>query len=684
MDDDDPNQALIALIRKEYNQVAEQSDTASVLDMLHAAEATLRTAEEQSLEVGGSLPASIIQHRDELLELRRKIEAAHQVLAPGGFAERMARANAALRLFPGDSVLERLQQHLLKQQSARIPELLAQADEAHERDDRRAELALLRRVLEINPHLPQIQARFSRIRERHILEERIRKAEASALVPGLSAPAARDALWQTLELFLKPEFALAPSVREPLVELLMLAQQDARLALARPEQYTRALELHRRLERQDDWLARRAASIIRRWLPLVRDVAARGLLSSLAAIGDVLQAYRIALHYRRSKPDDPQALDLLAHADASLRRALSSMARRQLVRTRRTLEQGEYQAANENLDKLEQFYAPIAQEFPQFLHDLDDGEIGDLQYEVAHLRRDAAVLEELDRQARMLLDRASQETEPERLVELDRQLGSLTGLERLPELKQEAERLHVRVSEERAQHVRALHRQAIANARMVDELAVTSDELRRQREELFLLGQQLDWALLTPSEREDLDATIEALYAHEQALQHPLEQKVIPATIDPEAAYHPSRQPETAPMTRDLVLQLDHDFQIRPDSVELATLMDALQVGQGTPEELRQVRSLVIRGKFRQARRLLDGLTNNGDTEPQRQEVRRLLDDLEASYRSATTYPIRDLIRDGRYQEALRLCQNALRQIESDTLYADLLALQSDIQAHLV
>jgi hypothetical protein len=123
---------------------------------------------------------------------------------------------------------------------------------------------------------------------------------------------------------------------------------------------------------------------------------------------------------------------------------------------------------------------------------------------------------------------------------------------------------------------------------------------------------------------------------------------------------------------------LEDALALRPDDPIAVNLQPELGREQEANALLRQARDAIYNGKFIDARRLIQAANENASPTLLR-EVQRLLEDLEAAYRANTVYPIRDLLRDERYREALRRCNEALKQVESDMLRADLVDLGANI-----
>lgn len=112
-------------------------------------------------------------------------------------------------------------------------------------------------------------------------------------------------------------------------------------------------------------------------------------------------------------------------------------------------------------------------------------------------------------------------------------------------------------------------------------------------------------------------------------------------------------------------------LDLRPDDPIAANLHTTLTRENEANELLRQARTQIYGGKFPEAQRLIQAAEIQAGT-PLLAEVKRQLEDLEGAYRANTTYPIRDLLRDERFPEALRRCREALKFVQSDLLRADL------------
>lgn len=94
---------------------------------------------------------------------------------------------------------------------------------------------------------------------------------------------------------------------------------------------------------------------------------------------------------------------------------------------------------------------------------------------------------------------------------------------------------------------------------------------------------------------------------------------------------------------------------------------------------LEEAQAALYKGDFRQAERLLTTAMIKGAHPERLKEVQRLRDNLKTAYLAANIYPIRDLIRNHKFEEAFQRIDTELHKNLSGDLEAELLGLEADI-----
>lgn len=130
--------------------------------------------------------------------------------------------------------------------------------------------------------------------------------------------------------------------------------------------------------------------------------------------------------------------------------------------------------------------------------------------------------------------------------------------------------------------------------------------------------------------------------------------------------------------TRTALTFISDALNVRPDDPLATNLRVDVEREHEANELLRLARNEIYGGKFLHATDLIRQAEIHASA-VLLEEVRQLLEELEAAHRANTVYPIRNLMRDGRYGEALRRCVDALKYAESLQLRDELADLEATV-----
>jgi hypothetical protein len=118
---------------------------------------------------------------------------------------------------------------------------------------------------------------------------------------------------------------------------------------------------------------------------------------------------------------------------------------------------------------------------------------------------------------------------------------------------------------------------------------------------------------------------------------------------------------------------------IMPDSKPALPPEADIADGRTASQPLEQAQAALYKGDFRQAERLLSAPVIKLAHPERLKEVQRLRDQLKTAYLAANIYPIRDLIRNRKFEEAFQRIDTELHKNLSGDLEAELLGLEADI-----
>ncbi len=485
--------------RQAYETVAESREFSRPVETVEQALSIIGEIEEDVLQASGILPDSLRGLREEAEDLQRRAQAVREAYskppADGLLIIREARAK-----WPEDQTLQTLMEDLEEKAKAEVERLIRQADEAQGAGELTEALDLLRRARELAPDHPDVEEQYTALRRRMKLEEQLRSIEndfVSKQSTG-SPVEARDALRKGLEMLLNPDYGLSDQAREILGDLL---RQEQELAFADDAVWQEARQKSAAIgQLGKDWLSARTARLVENWIQTARDVALRGVVASEVQLGNLVEAYKAAEAYLKSRPTDDEAIEQLADLRGKIISRLERSIGKRLERAQEALEQGEVETAADNLTSIrEEFYRRVEEEIPDVL---EFPPIEALRTQEAELLGKVEQLREIYENNRPHLERAQDYFVNGQLEEAEQELQKLSGLEELPRLKSQADALRERIKEAQLERaVEEVHRvvyKSLAEA----TLATRPEEIEEARKELRGLPERVDFSKLPQEERD--------------------------------------------------------------------------------------------------------------------------------------------------------------------------------------
>lgn len=273
-------------------------------------------------------------------------------------------------------------------------------------------------------------------------------------------------------------------------------------------------------QRQVSRLAHETAAQAREWAVVARDVTQQGLASTMAEMGEYLQAVRIARDYYLNHRDDTAAKANLDQLTEKVVQDAHKKARRRLADASRALNSGHDEDAAAALQSID---AEIYQEL--ITHGLkqqleDDPERDQIRNEVQSLQTRIDTYRRVKQEAGPILDLAiKQFDERDQDTDLDRieqQLLSLPRIDDFPALVSRREDLQTRLHAYRAYKVQQDLDDLLAAVRVVLEYTPGEAALKQASNDLKAFMQRRDWEILSPDQQDKFREVSKSVAARQQ------------------------------------------------------------------------------------------------------------------------------------------------------------------------
>lgn len=482
--------------------IADALDDA-VLRHIEPARKQLDNAEEQTAATGGQLPADLKAIQKQLKDLEERAIAAADAARAVSASDGLLKIQEVIKLRGSDATLEAIRAQLEEKAREKINSIKLEAQTAIDSGEFTEAEEKLRQVRELDPTDTETAKLYSETRQRRALEDKLRTVEREAEAKLIGSPMDAMKTWrQGINELLEPEVSLPQQVREILNELTTMGDRDDGLALGQPDNWQIAQDKLAALGalRQESWAAGRAQFFVDQWIRLARDNALRGVVASAAQLGDLIGAYRAAETYLKAHPTEQEAIEQqIARAEALINRA-NEAANKRVQRAQSALKAGEFQAALNNLQDIEQdFYQQIDQEFPTLLE--GQSSVQEMRGTIAELQEKALKLQSINDKARPMIDTARTAYLDNKWDTAEKALETLPALKELPDLEAEVNRLREQIADARVEDTRKKLHDAISQIETGRHLATTVEQLGDYLEQLDKLQKEINLQVLDVDER---------------------------------------------------------------------------------------------------------------------------------------------------------------------------------------
>lgn len=483
-------------------------DIADVLDdaalrYIEPARKSLEDAETRAVDAGGRLPADLTTLRQQLKDLDERARAAADAARSLSASDGLIKIQEVIKMRGNDATLEAVRAQLEEKARERIDSIKITAQTAIQSGDLTEAEEKLRQVHELNPGDQETAQLYAEIRQRRVLEDKLRAVEREAEGKQTSSPVDAMNTWRRgLNLLLEPDVALPQQVRELLNELTQIGDREDGLTLGQADNWQIVQELLAKLDslRQQNWITERAQAFADQWARLARDNALRGVVASAAQLGNLIEAYRAAATYIKLHPTEAAAIQQLTERTEALIHRANEAANKRVQRAESAFRAGEYQVALHNLQDIEQdFYHQIDEEFPGLLEGQD--EVRKVRNTIADLQGKAQKLQSLDEKARPEIEKARHAYLNNEWDAAEKALEILPVLKELPDLDAEVRKLREQIANARVEATRKSLHDVMFQIETGRHLATTVEQLSDYLERLEKLQKEINLQVLDVDER---------------------------------------------------------------------------------------------------------------------------------------------------------------------------------------
>lgn len=514
-----------------YDNAEDMGDFDLAEELLHELEGVIQQATAATRQAGASLPPDLRSLHEQSGVLQRRIRAVQQASrasAETTFAtirDQILEVRT-IRQLGDDNTLAAIERDLIEQLRGKVPDLLRQASDRLESGSLEEADRLLEQVIELRDDFPAVADLQARIERYQRLEEVLERIEAEAegqREANRPLPVLRT-LRRGLQEILDFEAATPtqPEVVSILADLLHMGDMEDGLGIGYAEHWQAASRLLRSLKQLSTHsrVARRADALAHEWANLARDIAQRGLISSLAEVGRLLDAYRTATAYVARHERDQEAIEERRSLALRLISSYNESASNRLNDARRVFAAGDSAAALRYLESVEhEVYTPIEREFPLLLENTTTQEIRE---HARHLGEQVRRFDDLYAIVEPDLHAAQQAFKERDLEEADDILSSLPDVSDFPSLLSKLQTLQQQVARARKRQVQQQLHDALVKTQVALNLATEPEQLDATHGELVRLPLLLYWQALPEADQERYNQMLahvreryEALQAHE-------------------------------------------------------------------------------------------------------------------------------------------------------------------------
>ncbi len=382
--------------------------------------------------------------------------------------------------------------------------LLEKSEIALDTGDIDEALDLLRQAYEFQPDNSEIKNRYSKLKQRRNLEQKLREFELDyeSRLSTNSRIDAHSTLEYAIELLLEN---LPPEHKQILTEILRL---DGRLLS--DDEWKIAQELRIKLCRSDnDWATYKACDLVDKWLKLGRDIATLGIIASAEAIGNLSEAYHLARDYLYRNPMSEDAIAQLASIMESLCDQISQSASKRLTRAKAAIQQEEYELAIKNLYEIDEvIYKEAEIEFPNLL--LGDERVENIRAEANRLIPEAEKLHSIQIESRQKLEEVETLFLTGQFENAERVLLEIRDVP-LNSVSKRTKNLTEQIKNARVNQARQMLHREVTNIQVsLDSL--NSRDLSTALNHLQELPTEIDWHYLLDDDRQEYERIVNRIH----------------------------------------------------------------------------------------------------------------------------------------------------------------------------
>lgn len=282
--------------------------------------------------------------------------------------------------------------------SEQITNLLRLAERAINTEDYSGALDLLYKAHQLNPSDTLILSRYNNVKRRQKILHKLRRIYFSYKIKvssGSVHEASRSQYSGLIEILGDLEQDFPSYVKGEILRVIRLGEINGFYDLKYWENTKNTFgELSSHIG--NHWLVLPILDLAMEWAKLSHQIAIREELSTYMKFGDRIRSYRDLAILLLSHPDDENIRNLASQRKENMIDALNRAMERRLLRAEESIDQGYFEIALEELNSLQEVYAPIEREFPGLLQSLSDFQEQKAQSEM--LRKEALDLQDAFKQ----------------------------------------------------------------------------------------------------------------------------------------------------------------------------------------------------------------------------------------------------------------------------------------------
>lgn len=511
-----------------YQEARESAQFSAIHEQLEKAPPLLDRIDEVTQAAGGQVPHDVIDLERRIKELGERVTWAQEAYGRPTAPEGLRHVQRGLERWPGDETLKVVAERLEAESREQVDSLLRQADTELESGQLVGALELMHQAAQLRPQDADINSRYAQLRRREHMETALRQVESDFQAKlGTNSPKdAVAALRAGLDRLQAPESDLSEEGRNIILELVHLSRQDDELAFANGEHWATVQARLMQLGQlgNQHWAARWAFQLVEKWATHSRYVALQGVVSSAEEMGNLLESYRAAVVYLRSRPQDEGAINQEADIREKLIAQSNESAQKRLDRAQAALARGDFEVALSNLRSIEtEFYGPVEKEFPAVFKGQQT--VDDITEAVLLLEQAAQRQQKLSEELLPLVEAAELAYSKNDLEGAEGHLSQISParMRDAGELENRIGVVRANIREAREKAVKSKLRSDLVSTRSALRGATTERELSQLFERMKGLAQEIDLPELPKADRDEYYAVLDEIEDQRAALRADVE-----------------------------------------------------------------------------------------------------------------------------------------------------------------